>query len=145
MLAGCHTKKMAMKSSAPTGVTSNYNGPVILFLSGTIAFDSIASSYSISIDNQQQFEGRMNLGKKSVSETPQGLYCRQTDAKGNILCQQEIDNPLSQVIEYFDGNQPLTKTIIKDKAPLFVRIQLNTTAKHVIFMYNNQTIQTIDI
>ena len=145
MLAGCHTKKTAMRFSAPTGVTGNYNGPIILFLSGTITFDSIASSYSITIDKQQQFEGRMNLGKTSVSETLHGLYCQQTDAKGDILCQQEIDNPLSQVIEYFDGNQPSTKTIIKDKAPFFVRIQLNTTAKHVIFMYNNQTIQTINI
>ena len=134
-----------MKPSAPTGVMDNYNGPVILFLSGTISFDSIASSYSITIDKQQKFEGKMNLGKQSVTGTPQELYCQQTDAEGNVLCQQEIDNPLSQEIEYFDGGQPYKKTIKKDMAQLFVRVQLNPRAKHVIFKYNTQTIQTINM
>ena len=145
VMTGCHTKKTAMKQTTSARATVKDKVPVILMLSGTIAFDSISSSYNIVIDKQQQFEGRINLENLSVNEPPQGLYCQQTDAEGNILSQQEIDNPLSQVIEYFEGDRPLKKTIKKDKAPLFVRVQLNPMAKLIIFLYNAQTVQTIEI
>ena len=100
-------------------------GPQILFLKGTIAFDSVASAYRIAIDSQQRFSGRMNTEGAACTGTPHGLYYQQADERGEILSQHEIDNPLEQRIEYFDGSQPVTKTIRRDQADLFVRLPLN--------------------
>ena len=87
----------------------------------------------------------MNTEGAACTGKPRGLYYQQEDAKGEILSQHEIDNPLALRVEYFNGSQPQTKTIKRDKAELFVRLQLNPKTRHITFMYDSLKIQTINI
>ena len=143
VMTGCHTKKTAMQPSTSLTTITEDNGPCILFLSGTITYDSVAAAYGITIDSKQRFNGQMNTEGAACAEVPHGLYYQQEDAKGEVLSQHEIDNPLAQRIEYFDGKQPITKIIKKDKAELFLRLQLNPKASHITFMYDSLKITTI--
>lgn len=145
VMTGCHTKKTAIQSSPPITAITDDDGPYILFLTGTIAYDSVAAVYSITIDSQQRFSGQMNTEGAACTGKPRGLYYQQEDAKGEILSQHEIDNPLELRVEYFNGSQPQTKTIKRDKAELFVRLQLNPKTRHITFMYDSLKIQTINI
>ena len=145
LITGCHTKKAVVQPSSSQKTINESEGPRILFLKGTIAYDSVASAYSIAIDSQQRFSGRMNTEGAAGTGAPHGLYYRQSDALGKILSQHEIDNPLEQRIEYFDDEKPVTKTIKRDKAELFVRLQLNPKAKYITFMCDSLKITTITL
>ncbi len=145
VMTGCQTKKAVLQPSSSLMTSTDDEEPHILFLKGTIAYDSVVAAYSITIDSLQRFSGQMNTQGAAYNGVPHGLYYQQSDAWGEILSQHEIDNPLAQRIEYFDGSQLVTKTIKKDKAELFVRLQLNPKARHITFMCDSLKITTITL
>ena len=145
-LMGCHTHKQTPQSSGNISITEKKdNGPVILFVTGTIAYDSLANTYSIRIDQQKKFSGRLNLEKSENIKEPQGLNYIQLDANDQQLSRHEMENPLIQRIEYVGGNEFKMKTIIKQEAELYLRLQLDPKASKLQFCNNQDIIETIII
>ena len=145
ILAGCSTQKVSMPPGTSITNTSAYDGPKILFLSGTIAYDSLTATYDIKIAKQQQFEGKLNLDDSYQTGELKGLNYLQVDADSTVLSQHVMENPLVQRFEYFEGGQPVTKTVYLKEAELYMRIQLNPQSTRIVFRNGKQHINTLDI
>lgn len=145
-LMGCRTP-MQTSSTSPSEDSgkANDNGPAILFVSGTISFDSIANAYHIKIDKQEKFPGQINVGIAEDMKEPEGLNNVQLDANDAVLSRQRMDNPLIQRMEYPDGEEFKIKNVIKKEADLFLRLQLDRKTEKLQFCNNQDVIETITI
>lgn len=145
-LMGCHTHKQTTQSSEKVSITETKdNGPVILFVAGTIAYDSLTNAYSVKINQQKKFSGKLNLEKSENIKEPQGLNYIQLDANDQQLSRCEMENPLIQRIEYVDGDEFKMKTTIRQEAELYLRLQLDPKASKLQFCNNQEIIETIVI
>lgn len=87
-LVGCRTPIQTSTSPSEDSGKANDNGPAILFVSGTISFDSIANAYHIKIDKQEKFPGQINVGIAEDMKEPDGLNYVQLDANDAVLSRQ---------------------------------------------------------
>lgn len=142
-LAACVSKKAAVRP-ADTGAEAQ-EPPTILFLSGKMAYDSLTATYSMLIDRQERFEGKLNLEGAAETGHLQGLHYLQVDADSTVLSRHKMDNPLIQHLEYFDGPIPVSKTVTRTEAPLYMRVQLHAKARRLVFRYDTRHIMTLDI
>ena len=144
-LIGCRTPMQTPTSPSDNRGKTDDNGPTILFVSGTISFDSIANAYHIKIDKQEKFPGQINVGVTENIKEPEGLNFVQLDANNTMISRQRMDNPLIQRMEYPDGEDFMIKTVIKKESDLFLRLQLDRRTKKLQFCNNQDTIETIII
>ena len=138
---------MSIQLHDRTNVSDNTNEeePVILFVSGTITYDSLTNTHDIKISQQKKFSGKLNLDRSEDIKESKGLNYVQLDANDQQLSRHIIENPLIQKIEYPDGKEFKMKTIIKQKAELYLRLQLNPRARKLQFCNDQEIIETIII
>ena len=145
LTAGCHSQRTAVKSAADNGGTVAADEPTILFVAGKMAYDSVQAAYSLAIDKQQLFAGRLNLEGGAAESEPQGLNYLQADSEGTVLSCHAMDNPLVRTLEYFEDDHPAVKTVVLAEADMFLRIQLKEKARQIVFRNGKETIKTINI
>lgn len=146
-MTACHTGRDSVSGREDVLIQtqSSTAKDVILFLSGEASYDSISSTYCISIKQQKLFEGRMNLNGKATDGPSEEFNYQQVDASGKVLSQHVMDNPLITEIEYAEGDKLSRKRVVKPKADLFMRIQLNPQASKIVFRYGKDVIETTEI
>lgn len=146
ILTGCRTSRLTSRPVGNDNVSEiKDSGPVFLFVSGTIVYDSLTNTHHIKISQQQKFPGKLNLVKARNIKEPKGLNYVQIDAENQPLSRHEMDNPLIQRMEYIDGNEFSMKTVIKHEAEFYLRLQLDPKARKLQFCNNQEIIETIII
>lgn len=120
--------------------------PEILLVSGTISYDSIKASYSMTVKNQRRVNGFLNLENDAASGSDaQGLNYVQLSRDSTVLGIRKMDDPLVQQMEYNDGGTLGRKTVRKKEADFYLRIQLDPSASIIIFRNGNVAIMKLDI
>ena len=147
-LIGCHTSNQASSQSTESIsviAMEEDEEPVILFVSGIISYDSLADTYHIQIRQQNKYAGQINLDHDEELGEPKGLNFVQLDSNDKPIICCQMDNPLVQQIEYIDGEELKVKTVIRQEAELFLRLQLSPNTKKLQFCHKRDTIGTIVI
>lgn len=120
--------------------------PMILLLSGTISYDSIKASYSMTVKDQRRVNGFLNLENDRVSGADvHGLNYVQLTKDSTVLGIRKMDNPLVQQMEYNDGGMFGRKTVRLKEADFYLRIQLNPLAGRILFRNGSAAIMTMDV
>jgi hypothetical protein len=62
------------------------------------------------------------------------------------LASRVMENPLVQMLEFsYEDGRMESRTLVRDSAEFFVRIQLNLKAKSIVFNYKNKPIANIKL
>lgn len=147
-LIGCHTSKQAYLQSTESSsvfAMEEEDESFILFVSGIISYDSLADTYHIQIRQQNKYAGQINLDHDEELDDPKGLNFVQLDSNDKPISCCQMDNPLVQRIEYIDGEEFKMKTVIRQEAELYLRLQLAPNARKLQFCHKRDTIGTIVI
>ena len=120
--------------------------PQILTLSGTISYDSVKSVYDMTVTSRQRTDGVLNLEPAPISESDvKGLNYVQLGKKKRVLSVHKMDNPLVQQIEYKNGETMGRMTVRLKEAVYYLRIQLNPSAREILFLNGSDEIMSLDI
>lgn len=120
--------------------------PQILILSGTISYDSVKAAYDMTVASRQRTDGVLNLEPDPISESDaKDLNYVQLGRKGRVLSIHKMDNPLVQQIEYRNGETMGRMTVRLKEAVYYVRIQLNPSAREILFRNGSDEIMKLDL
>lgn len=138
ILFSCVTKKTAI----PEVVIEDTN-PKLIFLNYTISKDENGGKRIQFIDKIVT-NGRLKTSGAYHRKAAIGdLKCTQIDNKSTEIQSITIENPLSKIIEYVNDSLIFEKRKIDlNKAPLSLRLQLNSKTKYITISEIIDTLQT---
>jgi len=120
--------------------------PEFVILTGVISFDSLKSAYSIEIDEQTRVNGFLNLEGVPISESDaKGLNYVQLAQDSSVVSIHSMENPLVQSMEYHDGPVMGRKTVRRQRAELFLRVQLSERTAKIAFRNDRSIIKVIEV
>lgn len=136
------------KQSVSPNITNDFDKPLIVFLGGSILYDSVYQIYQMKLTDKVITKGRIKkqTNHPTIYKENRLKYCL-LDKNNQIISSFYMQNPLDKTVEYIDENSGLmrTRSIRLNNAPFSLRIQLTSHSKYICFEKDNQQLLLVDI
>ncbi len=142
---GCRTQR-ALQSDADYMEEMEEPRPELLFVMGTVVHDSLTDECRMTVSDVSHVYGEAKLEMASEVEGDQSFSYDQLSAAGRKLESRTREYPLVQTLEFsYEDGRLESRTVVRDSAQFFVRIQLNLQAKSITFNYKKKPIANIKL
>lgn len=144
---GCRTQGTLQSGTADNmDYETEEPRPELLFVMGTVAHDSVTDECRMHISEVSHVYGEAKLENATEVEGDQSFSYDQMGAGNRKLASRVMENPLVQMLEFsYEDGRMESRTLVRDSAEFFVRIQLNLKAKSIVFNYKNKPIANIKL
>ena len=142
ILQSCRLSKTPVATNFSAEVD---NSPKIVFLTCSLAYDSVRHNFSMALVSKQVVEGKLKDTRAKEQETGDFGY-RMLNDKNQLISHTYMSCPLETNIEYVDEQGDLQRKYLRfNSAEVFLRLQLTPEMHYIAFDKSGRQLLLINL